>query len=68
MKETAACDQFDVDDYARRSPEYSEGIAAFDAGLSNESNPYPIHSSQGDKRTRWFVGWYDRKHEPIMRK
>jgi hypothetical protein len=56
------CDVPGVDDETRKSPEYVEGLKAFDRGEPNSENPYP----RGDKRTRWFVGWYDAKYEPML--
>lgn len=44
------------------SDEYHEGKRAFSDG---SSCPYPIGS--GDKRTRWWIGYFDAKNAHLLK-
>lgn len=41
----------------QKTPEYTEGQAAFRNGRPNSANPYPSGPLTGDSRYRWYMGW-----------
>lgn len=41
--------------------EYAQGFLAARRGVSHDRNPYPSFNDS-DRRTSWYVGWYDAKY------
>ena len=48
-----------VAEAVKKSPEWNQGRAAFEAGVGFEGNPYKWHGGPAGmfKRARWEAGW-----------
>jgi hypothetical protein len=50
------------------SEAYQKGRKAYKEGRLSEANPYPGDSGDSEDRYQWFMGYYDERTEPIIKK